>query len=300
VILFILVTMSDTLVVNEIYLSLQGESTFAGLPCIFIRLTACDLRCSYCDTTHAFTEGKKMPPAKILAEVRRLAEPFFSHFLSLTPGFSRVDGRERVETVSTASRMQKTAEAVEMHTAASATGLKPGANEMARLPLVELTGGEPLLQKNSLPLMKSLCNDGFTVLLETGGAHDISKVDPRVHRIMDLKCPGSGEVERNRWENLKHLKTTDEIKFVIGTVEDYEWAGQKIAEYRLNMVCPLLFSWVHPLAPEQQSKGLKQVPPGQKPISRRELAEKIVADALPVRFQAQLHKIIWPPERRGV
>ena len=165
---------------------------------------------------------------------------------------------------------------------------------------MELTGGEPLLQKNSLPLMKSLCDEGFTVLLETGGAHDISPVDARVRRIMDLKCPGSGEVERNRWDNLKHLKPTDEIKFVIGTVEDYEWAKEKISQHRLDLACPLLFSWVHPLAPEQQNPSLKKVPAGQTPISRRELVEKIIADALPVRFQAQLHKIIWPPEQRGV
>jgi len=138
------------------------------------------------------------------------------------------------------------------------------------------------------------------VLLETGGAHDISLVDPRVHRIMDLKCPSSGEVERNRLENLKHLKATDEIKFVIGTVEDYDWAKQKISEHKLVSICPLLFSWIHPLAPEQQNPALKKVPAGQTPISRRALAEKIIADALPVRFQAQLHKIIWPPEQRGV
>ena len=250
--------MSDTLVVNEIYLSLQGESTFAGLPCVFIRLTACDLRCSYCDTTYAFTEGKKKSLEEICTEVRRLAAPF------LNPKSSRKAGRT------------------------------------PKLPLVELTGGEPLLQKNSLPLMKRLCDDGFTVLLETSGAHDISPVDPRVRRIMDLKCPSSGEAERNRWANLKLLKATDEIKFVIGTVEDYEWARQQIAEHRPNMVCPLLFSWVHPLAPEQQNKSLKKVPAGQTPVSRRELAERIIADALPVRFQVQMHKIIWPPEQRGV
>jgi 7-carboxy-7-deazaguanine synthase len=246
---------SDTLVINEIYLSLQGESTFAGLPCIFIRLTACDLRCSYCDSAYAFTEGKKMSLEKIRAEVLRLAKPFSSSQLSTLN---------------------------------------------SQLPLVELTGGEPLLQKNSLPLMKQLCDNGFTVLLETSGAHDLSPVDPRVRRIMDLKCPGSGEVERNRWENLRHIKATDEIKFVIGMVEDYEWARRQIAEYRLNLVCPLLFSWVHPLAPAQQDKSLKKVPAGQTPISRRELAEKIIADALPVRFQIQLHKIIWPAEPRGV
>jgi len=246
---------TGTLVVNEIYLSLQGESTFAGLPCIFIRLTACDLRCSYCDTAYAFTKGKKMTLEKILAKVRELATPF-SNLKSQITNY--------------------------------------------RLPLVELTGGEPLLQKNSLPLMKSLCDAGYTVLLETSGAHNISQVDPRVRRIVDLKCPSSGEAGRNRWENLQHLKATDEIKFVIGTVEDYEWAKKKIAEHELDSVCPLLFSWVHPLAPEQQNPALKKVPPGQTPISRRELAERIIADALPVRFQAQLHKIIWPPEQRGV
>ena len=247
--------MPDTLVINEIYLSLQGESTFAGLPCIFIRLTGCDLRCSYCDTAYAFTEGKKMTLEKIRAETRRLAEPFSN---AQSPAGS------------------------------------------PRLPLIELTGGEPLLQKNSLPLMKSLCDDGFTVLLETGGAHDLAPVDPRVRRIMDLKCPSSGEVERNRWENLAHLKRSDEIKFVIGTLEDYAWARQQIVKHRLDVVCPLLFSWVHPLEPEQQNKSLKRVPPGQTPVSRRELAEKIMADAMPVRFQVQMHKIIWPPDQRGV
>jgi 7-carboxy-7-deazaguanine synthase len=246
---------SASLVVNEIYLSLQGESTFAGLPCIFVRLTACDLRCSYCDTAYAFTEGKKKSLAEILEKIRELAVPF-SNSKSKTKN--------------------------------------------PKLPLVELTGGEPLLQKNSLPLMQALCDDGFTVLIETSGAHDISPVDPRVHRIMDLKCPASGESARNRLENIPHLKAADEIKFVIGTLEDYEWAKAQIAKYRLAEICPLLFSWVHPLAPAQQSSVLKKVPAGQTPVTRRELAEKIIADALPVRFQIQQHKIIWPPEQRGV
>jgi 7-carboxy-7-deazaguanine synthase len=245
---------SGTLVVNEIYLSLQGESTFAGLPCVFIRLTACDLRCSYCDTAYAFNEGKKKSLAEILAEVKRFAKPFVGGTSSTSP----------------------------------------------KLPLIELTGGEPLLQKNSLPLMQSLCDAGFTVLIETSGAHDISKIDPRVRRIMDLKCPSSGESERNLFSNIAHLKATDEIKFVVGTQEDYEWARQQIAAHKLDAICPLLFSWVHPLAPEQQSKVLKKVPVGLTPISRRDLAEKIIADALPVRFQIQQHKIIWPPEQRGV
>jgi 7-carboxy-7-deazaguanine synthase len=255
----------DTLAVNEIYLSLQGESTFAGLPCIFIRLTACDLRCSYCDTAYAFTEGKKMSLEEIHAEVLRLAKPFLKVQL---PGAA-----------------QRSAD---------------GSTRNPQLPLVELTGGEPLLQKHSLPLMKQLCDDGFTVLLETSGAHDIAPVDPRVRRIMDLKCPGSGEAERNRWENLKHLKATDEIKFVVGTAEDYAWARRQIAEHRLHLVCPLLISWVHPLAPGQQDPSLKKVPAGHTPISRRELVEKIIADALPVRFQVQMHKIIWPAEQKGV
>jgi 7-carboxy-7-deazaguanine synthase len=246
--------MPETLVVNEIYLSLQGESTFAGLPCIFIRLTACNLRCSYCDTAYAFTKGRKMPLADVLAETHRLAQPF--------------------EIENQKSKIKN--------------------------PLVELTGGEPLLQPAVLPLMKLLCDDGFTVLLETSGALDIAPVDPRVRRIMDLKSPSSGEVERNRGENLLHLRPTDEIKFVIGTREDYDWAKARIAEHRLDAICPLLMSWVQPLTPEQQDPSLKKVPPGQTPISRRELVERIIADALPVRFQAQLHKIIWPADQRGV
>ena len=259
--------MSDTLVVNEIYLSLQGESTFAGLPCIFIRLAACDLRCSYCDTAYAFAGGDKKSLAGIREEVHRLAKPF---------------NRSR----------------------SAECGVRNGSESSEvggyKLPLVELTGGEPLLQRNALTLMRALCDDGFTVLLETSGAHDITPVDPRVRRIMDLKCPGSGEVARNRWENLPHLKSTDEIKFVITTREDYEWAKERILEHKLASICPLLFSWAHPLAPEQRDKSLKQVPSGQTPIMRQELAEKIIADALPVRFQVQLHKVIWPSEQRGV
>ena len=261
--------MSESLVVNEIYLSLQGESTFAGLPCIFIRLTGCDLRCSFCDTAYAFTEGKRQTLADILAEVKRQAAPF----------------AER-GSVSRSNILPDS----------SAAGHRPA----FRLPLVELTGGEPLLQKNSLPLMHSLCEAGFTVLIETSGAHDISPIDSRVRRIMDLKCPGSGEVEKNLFPNLKHLKATDEIKFVISTQEDYGWAKKQIVEHALATICPLLFSWVHPLTPEQQSKVLKKVPAGLTPISRKDLAEKIIADALPVRFQIQQHKIIWPPEQRGV
>lgn len=169
-----------------------------------------------------------------------------------------------------------------------------------RLPLVELTGGEPLMQKSSLPLMRSLCDQGFTVLLETSGAHDIAPVDSRVRRIMDLKCPGSGEVARNRWRNIPHLKQADEVKFVIGTVEDYEWAKQILAEHNLASVCPVLFSWVAPLRDHQRDSSLKPVPGGQHPLTRLELVERIIEDRLPVRFQLQMHKFIWPPDERGV
>ena len=247
--------MTDALNINEIYLSLQGESTFAGLPCIFVRLTACNLRCSYCDTAYAFKEGEKKSLSEIQKEIQRLARPFSNPKSEI---------------------------------------------RNPKLPLVELTGGEPLLQKNSVPLMKSLCDDGFTVLVETSGALDISQVDPRVRRIMDLKCPSSGEVKKNRWENLPHLQSSDEIKFVIGTQQDYDWAKEKIREHNLEKICPLLFSWVAPLLPHQQDKSLKKVPEGQTPISRVELVEKIIADALPVRFQLQMHKFIWPPDKKGV
>ena len=169
-----------------------------------------------------------------------------------------------------------------------------------RLPLVELTGGEPLLQKGVLPLMVNLCDQGYTVLLETNGALDIAPVDPRVHRIMDLKCPSSGECEYNRWENLACLKDTDEVKFVIGTREDYEWAARIIAEHGLTRICPVLFSWASPLRPQQQDKSLHPMPAGHTPMLRLELVERLIADALPVRFQLQMHKFIWPPDQRGV
>jgi 7-carboxy-7-deazaguanine synthase len=251
---------SSSLVVNEIYLSLQGESTFAGLPCIFVRMTACNLRCSYCDTAYAFTEGARRAWTEVEAEVHRLAQPWAGP--QAYPITSTVPGH--------------------------------------RLPLVEFTGGEPLLQPGSGDWMRRFCDQGFTVLVETSGAHDISTLDPRVRRIMDLKCPSSGEVSRNRWQNIPMLRATDEVKFVIGTDEDYQWACQTLTEYRLATICPILFSWVAPLRPEQQHSSLKSVPPGQTPLSLKELAERIVADALPVRFQLQQHKYVWPPDARGV
>jgi 7-carboxy-7-deazaguanine synthase len=244
--------MTDTLVVNEIYLSLQGESSFAGWPCVFVRLTGCNLRCAWCDSAYAFTAGRRQSRAAVLARVRELADPF-----------------------------------------ADAAGLP-------RLPLVELTGGEPLLQPGSLPLMKALCDDGFTVLLETNGALDIAPVDPRVHRIVDLKCPGSGEVRRNRWENLPRLTSHDELKFVIASQQDYEWARTQILERHLATLCPVLLSWAHPTPPKPRGRALRKPPPGHTPLPRRQLAERIVADALPVRFQVQMHKIIWPASARGV
>lgn len=244
--------MAETLVVNEIYISLQGESTFAGLPCIFIRLTACNLRCSYCDTAYAFTQGRRMQMEEILQRVEALAAPYLDETCA------------------------------------------------GKLPLVELTGGEPLMQPRSTDLMRTLCDRGFLVLVETSGAWDIGAVDSRVHRIMDLKCPSSGESSRNRLENIPLLKATDEVKFVIGTVQDYEWARDRVAQHQLNLICPVLFSWVAPLQPHQRDPSLNTVPMDHVPISRQQLVERIVADALPVRFQLQMHKFIWPPDERGV
>ena len=241
-----------SLAVNEIFLSLQGESTFAGLPCVFVRLAGCDLRCSYCDTAYAFGEGRSMTLSAIRAAVARLAAPY------------------------------------------------PAGPAAGRLPLVELTGGEPLLQPAAPELLAGLCDNGFTVLLETNGARDISPVDPRVRRILDLKCPASGESSRNHWPNLDLLRPTDEVKCVIATVEDYLWARDIILSRRLWTRCPILVSWASPPPPSAGPSPLKPVPAGQTPITRRELAERVLADALPARFQAQLHKIIWPPDLHGV
>jgi len=213
-----------TLTVNEIYHSIQGESTWVGCPCVFVRLTFCDLRCSYCDTEYAFYEGKK----QTLKEIGDAVASF-------------------------------------------------------NCPLVEITGGEPLLQKNVLPLMTALADAGHTVLLETSGAHDISKVDPRVHRIMDLKTPGSGEVGRNLFANIEYLGSRDEVKFVIGSREDYEWSREQVRLHRLTGRCrAVLFSPIF----------------GR--IDPRQIVEWILADKLDVRFQLQIHKFIWTPTQRGV
>jgi len=243
---------SDTLVVNEIYLSLQGESRFAGLPCVFVRTTGCNLRCSYCDTAYAFTEGRRLSFEEVEERVRELAGAY----------------RQPAGT--------------------------------GRLPLVEFTGGEPLLQPGTLPLLKRLVESGYTILLETSGAIDITGVDPRVHRIVDVKCPSSGECAANRWDNLEDLRPADELKFVMGTVEDYEWAKETIQRWDLATRCPVLFSWVEPLTDSQQHESLRAWPSDQFTITRQALAERILADALPVRLQVQLHKIIWDPLTRGV
>jgi len=213
-----------TLTINEIYQSIQGESTWAGERCVFVRLTFCDLRCNYCDTEYAFYEGKK----QTLNEIVDLVEKF-------------------------------------------------------ECPLVEITGGEPLLQKNVLPLMSMLCDRGHTVLLETSGAHDISPVDPRVHRIMDLKTPGSGEVNKNLWSNIEHLTGLDEVKFVIGSREDYDWSVDKVRAFALTKRChAVLFS------------------PIWGRIDPRQIVEWMLANKLDVRFQLQMHKFIWSPTQRGV
>ncbi len=214
----------DTLVIHEIYASIQGESTFAGLPCTFVRTTGCNLRCAWCDTTQAFYGGTRMPRAEVLA--RALA---------------------------------------------------------TKTELVELTGGEPLLQPAVFPLMTELCDAGRTVLVETSGEADVSRVDPRVHKIMDLKAPGSSEVHRNRWSNLDHIRPTDELKFVLADRRDYEWMRATIRDRDL---------------PRRTPKLLASAVFGK--LAPRELVAWVLADALPVRVQLQMHKYIWAPDATGV
>jgi 7-carboxy-7-deazaguanine synthase len=210
----------STLRVNEIFYSIQGESTRTGLPTAFVRLTGCPLRCGYCDTAYAFHEGRTMTLAEILDAVR---------------GY--------------------------------------GAH------LVTVTGGEPLAQTNCGALLKLLCDEGYDVSLETSGALDVSGVDPRVSKILDLKTPGSGEARRNLYANLALLSPRDELKFVICDRADYEWARERIREHGLAGRIAILFSPSH----------------GQQAAA--ELAEWILADRLPVRLQIQLHKILWGDER---
>lgn len=209
-----------TLRVSEIFYSLQGESTRAGLPTVFVRLTGCPLRCSWCDTGYAFSGGETLPLDAILERIAAFG-----------------------------------------------------------CPTVCVTGGEPLAQANCLALLTALCDTGYSVSLETSGALDISAVNPRVARIVDLKAPGSGESAKNHWENLDLLRPNDEIKIVLASRADYDWAKSVLGERRLAEKCPVLFSPVW-----------DALPPAQ-------LAGWILQDRLPVRFQLQLHKILWGNER---
>lgn len=212
------------LLIHEIYQSIQGESTYAGLPCVFIRTAVCDLRCSWCDTPHAFNQGKRMSRAEVLQKVLDFD-----------------------------------------------------------CPLVEVTGGEPLLQADTFHLMTELANHGKRVLLETSGAQPIHDVDHRVNIIMDLKCPDSGEVVRNHWPNLDHLKPTDQIKFVIATPQDWEWALQTIRAHQLDQRFEVLLSC-----------AFRQVQPVQL------VGWLLDARLFRVRMQLQMHKYIWDPAQRGV
>ncbi len=209
--------------INEIYHSIQGESSRAGLPCVFVRLTGCNLRCSYCDTEYAFYEGKEMGIPAIINKIE------------------------------------------EFH-----------------CPLVEITGGEPLAQSECPDLMKELCSRGYEVMLETGGSLPIKDIDPRVLIIMDLKCPSSGMEKKNYYDNIRYIKRTDEIKFVIGSEEDYIWSKNKIQEYDLQGKVSILFSVVFGKL---------------EPLT---LVNWILRDKLKVRFQLQMHKFIWEPETKGV
>ena len=212
-----------TLVVHEVYVSVQGESTHAGRPCTFVRLAACHLRCTWCDTPHAFDEGTRRAVDDVVKDAHGL-------------GIDRI----------------------------------------------EVTGGEPLLQPGVFPLMARLCDLGHTVLLETSGTLDIGRVDPRVVRIVDLKCPGSGEVARNRWENIALLAPHDEVKFVLADRGDYEWARGVIHEHRLPRRCEVLLSTAHGL------------------LDPADVVRWMLEDRLDARFQLQLHKVIWDPHARGV
>jgi len=206
----------EQLRIAEIFYSLQGETSRVGLPTVFIRLTGCPLRCSYCDTAYAFTGGQNMSLANILQRVAEQA-PYY----------------------------------------------------------VTVTGGEPLAQKNCLPLLRALCDAGYEVSLETGGALDIGGVDARVMRVVDIKTPASGEDAKNRLENLELLTAHDEIKFVLCDENDYQWAKKILLQHRLAEKCPVLFS------------------PAQGTLNATHLAEWILHDRLPVRLQVQLHKLLW-------
>jgi 7-carboxy-7-deazaguanine synthase len=218
------VAKEDSLVIHEIYASIQGESTFAGLPCAFVRTTGCNLRCVWCDTPQAFHGGERLARRDVLARALALATP-----------------------------------------------------------LVELTGGEPLLQPGVFLLLSELCDAGRTVLVETSGEADVARVDPRVHKIMDLKCPGSGESSRNRWSNLEHIGARDEIKFVLADRTDYEWMRETIRERGV----------------ERRTAHLLASPVFGR-LAPRDLVAWVLEDGLSVRVQLQLHKYVWSPSATGV
>ena len=209
--------------INEIYYSVQGESTHAGRPCIFIRLTYCNLRCSYCDTEYAFYDGKDMEITNIVSEIKRWD-----------------------------------------------------------CNLVEVTGGEPLFQDECIDLLNELVNSNYEVMLETGGSLSISDVPKKVVKIVDFKCPSSGMVKKNLWSIVDDLQAHDEVKFVIGNREDFDWAKDRITEYSMDKICTLLFS------------------PTFGEIDPQQIVEWILAENLPVRMQLQMHKMIWSPEEKGV
>ncbi len=209
--------------VNEIYLSVQGESSYTGLPCVFIRLTGCNLRCIWCDTAYAFYEGKSMSIDEIVGKVKNF-------------------------------------------------GVK----------LIEITGGEPLMQENVYPLMNGLIEKGFQVLLETGGSLSLGKVPRDIIKIMDIKCPGSGEHKNNNLDNLKFLETKDEVKFVILNRHDYEWSRDLIHKYKIHEIAHILISPVY------------------DKLELKEIVKWILEDKLPVRLQTQLHKAIWDENTIGV
>jgi len=215
--------------VTEIFHSIQGESTWAGVPCAFVRLTGCPLRCDWCDTEYSFYGGEKMTLDAIEERVREIGAP-----------------------------------------------------------TVQLTGGEPLVHPNAFALVRRLADDGFTVLVETSGAVDVADLDPRAHTIMDLKCPGSGEVEKNRWENLEHLSEDDEVKFVVLDRTDYEWARRVLRERGLERRL------------RDGSLGAVLMSPVWGELPLETLAGWILEDGLPVRLQTQLHKHIWGPDVKGV
>ena len=211
------------LTVNEIFKSLQGESSFTGRPCIFIRLTGCNLRCAWCDTEYAFYEGKQKSVKDIVDAIDPLG-----------------------------------------------------------VPLVEITGGEPLMQEEVYGLMDALLAKDYQVLLETGGSLSVARVPERVIKIVDIKCPGSGEESKNLWDNLDHLNPTDEVKFVLADRADYEWSRDILQRHTIHQKAQVLFS------PVYDTLGLK------------ELAAWVLEDNLPVRVQTQLHKIIWGKDAIGV